>query len=63
MAKQFGYIAIFERKRIEIYAASLYAAKLEAVKVFKPAKSKQHMVIVELCQNSDGTPVTKIADF
>ena len=42
------YIAFFNGKQITITAANSCAAQQEAVKQFKPAKSKQHMVHVHL---------------
>ena len=45
-----GYIAFYNSKRIEVYAESLYAAKLEAVRIFKPRKSQEHMVSVTLAE-------------
>ena len=63
MSKVKGYIAIFNGKRIDIFAESLYAAKLKAIKKLKPPKSKQHMVTVMLAQNEDGDTITHVADF
>ncbi len=52
-----GYIAIYNGKSVEIYAESLYQAKLKAIKELKPPKSKQHMVSVMLAE-LDGETVT-----
>ncbi len=52
-----GYMAFYSRQQIELYAPSLYEAKQQAVKHFRPAKSKEHMVHVYLAETSDGTPV------
>jgi hypothetical protein len=57
-----GYVCFYNRKRIEIYAESLYAAKLDAVKQFKPRKSQEHMVSVVLAEVA-GKPVVHHADF
>lgn len=57
---QNGYVAFYNGKRTEVHAESLYAAKLKAIEIFKPAKSKQHMVSVTLAE-LDGLPVTHIA--
>ena len=35
-----GYVGIYNRQQIEFYAPSLYAAKQQAVKYFRPPKSK-----------------------
>ena len=48
-----GYIAFYNGKRIEVNADSLYAAKVDAIRVFKVPKSKQHMVSVLLCESGD----------
>ena len=59
---QNGYIGFFNDKRIEVYADSLYGAKLKALEIFKPAKSKAHMVHVHLAEK-DGESVTHTPDF
>jgi hypothetical protein len=53
-----GYVGIYNRQQIEFYAPSLYAAKQQAVKYFRPPKSKEHMVSVYLAERQDGTEVT-----
>lgn len=58
--KQLGYVAFYNGKRHELYAPSLYAAKLAAVAHFKPPKSKAHMVSVVLAEK-DGQPVVHVA--
>jgi len=57
-----GYIAFFNDKRHELYAASLWDAKQKAIAHFKPAKSKQHLVHVVLAEK-DGEPVIHTPDF
>ena len=52
-----GYKAFYNDKTTEVYAESLYAAKLKAIEYFKPRKSQQHMVSVVLCE-LDGKQVT-----
>lgn len=52
-----GYIGFFNGKRVELQADSLYEAKQQAIAHFKPAKSKAHMVHVELAEK-DGEQVT-----
>jgi len=61
-ANPHGYVAFYNGKRIEFYAANLYDAKCKAVAAFKAPRSKQHMVSVWLCEQ-DGKPVTHVADF
>ncbi len=51
-----GYVAFYNRQTKEIYAASLYAAKLEAIRLFKVRKSQEHMVSVVLAEK-EGQPV------
>jgi hypothetical protein len=55
-----GYIFFYNGKRVELYADSLYDAKLKAVEHFKPPKSKQHMVHGALAE-IDGKPVVHTA--
>ena len=57
-----GYVCFYNGKRVEIQAASLYAAKLLAVTQLKVPKSKAHMVSVELAELG-GKSVVKTADF
>lgn len=51
-----GYLAFFNGKQIEVYAASSYAAQQKAIAHFKPAKSKAHLVTAYLCEKA-GEPV------
>lgn len=60
------YDAYFNSRTAEVKAPSLLAAKLAAIELFKPAKSKQHMVSVVLKQLADGREVPLMssnADF
>lgn len=57
MNQECGYVAFYNGKRHELYAESLYAAKLKAIDHFKAPKSKQHMVSVVLAEK-DGKEVT-----
>ena len=57
-----GYLAFFNGKQIEVYADSLYRAKLKALEILRPPKSKRHMVTVMLAEKDD-QPVVHIADF
>jgi hypothetical protein len=50
MDKQNGYIAYYNGKQREVYASTSYEAQLKAVELFKPRKSQQHMVHVQLCE-------------
>ena len=52
-----GYIAFYAGKQTEVRAASLYAAKLAAVALFKPRRSQEHMVHVHLAERADGSAV------
>lgn len=60
--KQNGYVCFYGDKRIEIYADSLYAAKLQAIKQFGVKKNKEHMVHCHLAEKN-GEQVTHVADF
>lgn len=51
-----GYICFYDRKQIEVYADGLFAAKEEALRQFKPPKSKRHMVHCHLAEKG-GEPV------
>jgi hypothetical protein len=46
--KQIGYIAFYNKKRIEIpfEIGSLYQAKLEAIRLLKVPKSKQGLLAI-----------------
>jgi hypothetical protein len=55
-----GYIFFYNGKRIELHAASLYEAKVKALDIFKPPKSKAHMVHGTLAE-IDGKEVTHVA--
>lgn len=57
----FGFVCFYNSKRIEVYAASMYAAKLQAIEQFKAPKSKQHMVSVVLAERPNGSEVTHVA--
>lgn len=57
-----GYIGFYAGCQIEFYASSLYAAKQQAVKYFRPPKSKEHMVSVVLAERADGTQVEVTCD-
>lgn len=54
---QYGFIAFYGAERLEIYAPSLYAAKQEAVRLFKVRKKQEHLVSVTLAEK-DGETVT-----
>lgn len=52
-----GYVCFYNSKRIEMYATSLLEAKTKAIALFKPPKSKQHMISVCLAERPDGSEV------
>lgn len=58
-----GYVCFFEGKRIELYAKSLYEAKVLATNHWKVRKSNQHLVSAHLAENSDAMPHIGVADF
>ncbi len=45
-----GYKAFFLGRTIDVYAESLYQAKLKAIRHFRPVNSKKHLVYVELAE-------------
>lgn len=51
------YQCFYNGQTMEIKAQSLYAARVSATAVFKPPKSKQHMVSVVLVELADGTAI------
>jgi hypothetical protein len=52
-----GYICLYNQKSVEVYAETLYQAKVKAVELLKTPKNKQHMVTVMLAEK-DGEQVT-----
>lgn len=57
-----GYKAFYQDKEADIYADTLYQAKLKAIAHFKAPKSKEYLVSVHLCE-LNGKQVTHVADF
>lgn len=47
---KYPYLAFFNGKQVELYADSSYQAQQRAIAHFKPTKSKQHMVHVQLVE-------------
>jgi len=45
-----GYKAFYNGKTWDVHADSLYAAKVAAIKLICPPRSKEHMVSVVLCE-------------
>lgn len=58
----YGYIAIWNGKRAEIQANSLFDAKTKAIEILKVPKSKQGLLSVMLAEK-DGKEVTHTPDF
>jgi hypothetical protein len=56
----YGYVAFFKGKRAEIHAASLYAAKVQALAIFKPSKRDSGLVSVTLAERPDGSVVVHV---
>lgn len=56
---QYGYIALYQGKRWEVYASSQLDALTRAREHFKPPKSKRHLVSVHLAE-IDGETVTQV---
>ena len=58
-----GYKAFYSGKEIEVYAETLYAAKLKAVAAFKASPKKAHMISVVLCEKDGETVTHSTAEF
>lgn len=56
----YGYIALFNGKRTEIYADSQLEAFNKAVEHFKPSKAKKYNVSVHLAELPTGETVTQV---
>lgn len=50
------YLCFYNGKQWEVTAESLYAAKLKAIKIICPPRSKEHMISVVLCEK-DGKSI------
>lgn len=46
------YKGYYNHRQITVQAESLYAAKLEAIEIFKPRKNQSHMVSVVLVEKA-----------
>ena len=57
----YGFVCFYNSKRIEVYAASMYAAKLQAIAQFKAPRSKEHMISVVLAELPKGSEVVHVA--
>ena len=57
-----GYVCFYNRQRIEVYAATKAEAVAEALRQFKPPKSKQYQVSVLLAEKG-GKSVIHTPDF
>jgi len=57
-----GYIAIYNSKRVEIMADSLYGAKVQAISELRVPKSKQGLLSVTLAEKN-GEQVTHLPLF
>ena len=53
-----GYVCFYNGKRIEVYAADLYAAKKDAVQQLKVPMSKWNLVSIVLAEKN-GAPVVQ----
>lgn len=62
MAGKCGYVALYGGKRLEVYADSLYDAKLQSIAALKVPKSKQGLLAVVLAEKN-GSPVVQTPDL
>ena len=51
------YLAFYNNDRKEVEAETSYQAQQKAIELFKPTKSKRHLVHVVLCELADGTQI------
>ena len=49
------YIALYNGRKLELWAPTLYAAQARAITEFRPPKSKRHMVHVHLADIAHAT--------
>lgn len=54
-----GYVAGLNGKKVGIYAASLYKAKLRAIEHFKPSKKNMGLLWVTLAESQSGEVVSQ----
>ena len=47
-----GYVAFYNGRETDVYAKTSYEAYTKAVDLFKPPKSKKHMVHVHLAEKA-----------
>ena len=57
-----GYVCFYNRKRIEVYAKSSYAAQMEARDILKVPASKTYLISIVLAEK-DGKEITHLPLF
>jgi hypothetical protein len=57
-----GYVCLYNGKRFEVEAPTLYNARAKAEEHFKPPKSKRHMISVMLAEKDGEAVVHKAVD-
>ena len=58
---QYGYVAGYNGREVDVYAPGLFAASVLAEKHFKPPKSKRGLMWVILAETPEGAQVTHVA--
>ena len=58
-----GYICFYKGKRLEIRAATQYAAIQEVARLLKVPSKKEYQISATLAERADGTEVVHTADF
>ena len=53
-----GYVCFYNDKRIEVKAATSYAAQQEAARLLKVPVKKQYLITPVLAERADGSVVT-----
>jgi hypothetical protein len=57
----YGFVCFYAGRRIEVYATSMYQAKLQAIAQFKAPRSTEHMISVIFAEQPDGSEVVHVA--
>jgi hypothetical protein len=61
--EQYGYVAGFNGKEVEVYAPGLFAASVAAEQYLKPSRKRRGEMWVILAEKPGGEQVVHVADF
>lgn len=56
-----GYVCFYGSKRVEVYAATMFAAQKQVAEMLKVPPKKQYLISVHLCERADGSEVIHTA--